>query len=396
MNLRRFVRRLAVNAFVGIAATAGVPGAWATSLGQLAYYPAWGNGVFDAVLIDWRSAGQVRVVIGAGAQSGSSTQAGSQAVITLNAPISKLQVSSELNSCDEQSTQRKDTTALVVRDVRGNPKRGVSQIVEIGTLTNVDGCDAGAVVPFGTLTDAGKTMKRVAMSGRPSVRDVTPGTVMAGFGEFEWPVDYEFSWETDLVTLYAGGQALFARSGHLVHAEFNNDKWLVFDLPAGQRAFTRLEVDDETGAETWLRAEWAGGLPQRVIADLVVKTEAKAGFGTERQTAREWQSGLFIQMPDKVLWRFFLGGTGERVDISEGSEVHNPLTWSFVGKKVLIRRTQGAGTIQRERTWVPLRNADKVRFVMENENTLRADGSTSVFIPPRVNFYIDGGRAIAP
>lgn len=396
MNLRRFVRRLAVIASLGITAMGSVPAALAASPGQLAYYPTWGNGVFDAVLIDWRNPSRVRVVIGAGAQLGTSTRSGSQAVIGLDAPISRLQVSSELNSCDEQSTQRKDTTALVVRDVSGNASRGVSQVVEIGTITNLDGCDAGLVVPFGAPTDAGKSMKRVTMSERPSVRDVAPGTVMAGFGEFEWPVDYEFSWETDLVTLYAGGQALFARSGHLVHAEFNNDKWLVFDLAQGQRAFTRLEIDDETGAETWLRAEWSGGLPQRVIADLVVKTEAKAGFGTERQAARIWDSGLFYLSDSKAQWRLFVGGTGERIDISPGSEVHIPLTWGIVGKSIVQRRLVSAGPSQRERTWVPLRSVDKVRFVMESENTILADGTVRTFIPPRVNFYIDRGRAVAP
>lgn len=396
MNLRRLARRVAAVAPASLVMLCTSLAASAAESGAVAYYPAWGFGIVNGTLIDWSVPSRVRVVTTAGARAGTVSRSGTQAVITLESPISTVQASAGFNSCDEQSTQRKDVSQLVVRDLSGTAKRGVSQIVELGTLTDLDSCDAGKVVPFGSASDAGVTLKRIAMAERPSVRDLTPGTTLAGFTELEWPLGFDFDLGADVVTLYAGGQALFARSGHVVPANFNADRWLVLDLPQGQRAYTRLEVDDETGAESWLRAEWSGGLPQRVLAELVVKPTQTASFGTERQTAREWQSGLFIQMPDKVLWRFYPGGSGERVDISDGSEVHNPLTWSFVGKKVLIRRTQGAGTIHRERTWAPLRNADKVRFVIENENTIRADGTTSVFIPPRVNFYIDGGRAIAP
>ena len=329
MHLHRWARRFAAPLLLTFVYFGMATYALAASPGLTAYYPSWGYGVYDAVLIDWSQPNQARIVIGAGSKWGTPMSQGLQTVITLDAPISRLQVSGELNSCEEQPTLRKDTTALVVRNLSGGARRGTSQIVEIGTLTHVDGCEAGRIIPFGSPTDTGTSMKRLAMSERPSVRDVSPGTVMAGFGELEWPVDYEFAWESDLVTLYAGGHALFARSGHLVHAEFNSDKWLVFDLAQGQRAFTRLEVDDDTGAETWLRAEWSGGQPQRVIADLVIKVDAKASFGTERKAARIWDSGLFQLLESRSQWRLFIGGAGERIDTTPGSVVHIPLTWAL-------------------------------------------------------------------
>lgn len=399
MYLHLWARRFAGPVLLMFASIGIAPNAAAASPGQTAYYPSWGRGNFDAVLIDWISPGRARVVIGAGAQLGTLAPQGSQTMIALDAPISKLQVSGDLNSCDEQPTLRKNTTALVVRNLSGSSDRGTSQIVEIGTLTHVDGCEAGRIIPFGTPTDAGTSMKRLAMSERPSVRDVSPGTVMAGFGEYEWPVDYEFFWESDLVTLYAGGLALFARSGHLVRADFNNDKWLVFELPQGQRAFTRLEIDDETGAETWLRAEWSDGQPERVIADLVVKSDPRASFGSARRMSRVWDMGLFYLLPDRTQFRLYAGGKGERVEIlqSEGTETHIPITWRFVDKSIVLNRLVGNGPNRRERTWMPLRTgSDKVRLVMESENTIFPDGTVRTFIPPRVNFYIDRGPAIAP
>lgn len=398
MNLRRIARRLAVPALFALVSTSLTQHAQAARPGQTAYYPQWGTGVIYGALIDWNGTNRVRVVTSAGAQLGTVSRSGTQSVISLDAPISTLQVNSELNSCEELSTQRKDTMAFVVRDLSGDANRGISQIVEMGTLTNVDSCDIGQVFPFGLPTDAGLTLKRVAMEERPDIRDLVPGTSLAGFTEVDWPLGFDFDLGADVVTFYAGGQVLFARSGHVVPANFTADRWLVLGLPQGQRAYTRLEIDAETGAQSWLRAEWSGGLPQRVLGELVVKPDAKAGFGTERQTARIWESGLFSQTSITTRFQLYVGGTGERVDtfLLEGTQSRSPITWRFDGKSIVQRRAIGGGTAQRERTWVPMRNAERVRFVMENENTIRADGTVSVLFPPRVNFYIDRGRAVAP
>jgi hypothetical protein len=398
MKLHRSLRRFVVPASLAIVAMGSAQTALAARIGQTAYYPAWGTGVIYGALIDWADPARARVVTPAGAQFGTVSRTGAQAVITLAAPISTLQVSGELNSCDEQSTQRKDTTQFVVRDLSGDSERGVSQIVEIGTLTNIDSCDVGQVFSFGSPTDAGLTLKRVAMDKRPSVRDLAPGSTLAGFTEVEWPLGFDFDLGADVVTFYAGGQLLFARSGHVVPAGFTSDKWLVLDLPEGQRGYTRLEVDDETGAESWLRADWANGVPQRVLGELMVKPDTHAGFGTERQAARNWLSGLFAQTSITTVFQLYVGGTGERVDtfLLEGTQSHSRITWRFDGKSIVQRRPIGDGTTLRERTWVPLRNADKVHFVFENENTIRANGTVSVLFLPRVNFYIDRGRAVAP
>lgn len=399
MHWRIGTRRAAVIGTFAVALVGSIQTAAAAPQGRVAYYMEWGYGLFDAILIDWNTPNRVRLVNGSGAQLGTAARVATQTTIALDAPISKLQIDGSLDSCGMQPTQRRDTTGFIVRDIAGDANRGRSQVVELGTLTNVDGCDVGLVTPFGAAADVGTTMKRLAMAERPPSKDLVPGTVLAGLGELEWPVDYDYFWETDLVTLYAGNLALFGRSGHVVPAEFNGDKWLVLGLPQGQRAFTRLEIDDETGAEAWMRAEWSGGLPQRVITDLVVKTDTKAGFGTERQASRIWEIGLFYKLQDKSQFRLYLGGTGERLDLylSEGSVTHIPITWGFVGKNIVIRRLVGAGPTQRERTWIPLRNGgDRVRFVMESENNIYSDGSVRPFIPPRVNFFIDRGRAVAP
>lgn len=398
MFLHRCAWRFAAPACLAFASLGMATHAAAASPGETAYYPAWGTGVIYGALIDWADPARARVVTPAGVQFGTVSRTGTQAVITLAAPITTQQVSSELNSCDEQSTQRKDTTQIVVRDLNGDPQRGDSQIVEIGTLTNIDSCDVGQVFSFGSPTDAGLALKRVAMDKRPPVRDLVPGSMLAGFTEVEWPLGFDFDLGADVVTFYAGGQLLFSRSGHVVPAGFTNDKWLVLDLPQGQRGYTRLEVDDETGAQSWLRAEWANGAPQRVLGELVVKPDTGAGFGTERQAARIWLSGLFAQTSITTVFQLYVGGTGERVDtfLLEGTQSRSPITWRFDGKNIVQRRPIGDGTTQRERTWVPLRKSDRIHFVFENENTIRADGTQRVLFPPRVNFYIDRGRAVAP
>jgi hypothetical protein len=393
MTMKHAVRRLVVRAgaavlMLGLALPAlAVPVAYFTASAGTAY----------PVLIDWQDAARARVVNYLGAQSGAVTGDAAQRVITLDSPISYTTYSAEQYCVDGiQEMQRVDTTQLVVRDVTGLADQGTSQMVEIGTVTTLDGCRAGLVVPFGSIADTGLTVNRLAMSARPSVKDLKPGTRIAGFSEQVWVPGAFGSIGADVVTLFAGGTASFAATGHVVPAALNAENWLVFDFGSFARAYTRLAVDTSTGAETWLRAEWAGGQAQRVMEELVVKPAAPADFGTERQASRMWESGMFADDAQVHLFSYlYQGGTGERVtmDLVAGTESRVPITWAFAGSSIV--QTRFVGTTRVDRTWVPLRNIKgKLVFVMENEIRTYADGSTHTYIPPRVNFVIDTGKAV--
>ena len=93
----------------------------------------------------------------------------------------------------------------------------------------------------------------------------------------------------------------------------------------------------------------------------------------------------------------YQGGTGERVskDLATGTESRVPITWVFYGKDIV--QTRFSGTVRRDRAWVPLRNiGGNIRFVMESETATLSDGTIQPIILPRVNFYVDTGKAVAP
>ncbi len=383
-------RTLALGATAALLA-AGLPGAAiAAGTKSIAYYMP-GDGTSTAYLIDWQPRSRARVVAGQGVQPGSVADNGTQKLVTLDAPLSN--TFANIDSCGEDILQRQDTAQVVVRDLPG----GISQIVEIGTITNLGGCEDGLVTPFGSPDDVGASKKRLSMSARPSVADLVPGTQIAGPSEEAWaPGDIAVA--QDVVTLGAG-TATFQATGHGFAAAFSPDQWLVFSLSGFQRAYTRVEVDSRTGGETWLKADWMAGAPTRVESAMFIKPAGGAGFGTMMQAARMWDSGIFIATRKPFFFYLYKTGTGERVqkDLDLGTESRTPITsWGLDGGNLWQQRLLGGGTIQRNRTWVPLRNeGSKTHWVMESEVQVDDTGATTL-IKPRVNYYLDTGKAVPP
>ncbi|MEK8029375.1 hypothetical protein AACH06_00965 [Ideonella sp. DXS29W] len=367
------------------AATAGTAGA-AKSLGY--FMP--GDGRSDAYLIDWLPKNKARLVSIAGAQSGRVTDDGVQKLVALDAPLTMS--FTNYDECGEEIQQRRDVNQVVVRDLPDS----VTQFVEMGTVTNIGGCQDGLVTPFGAVGDAGQSFQRLNMKNRPSVGDLVPGSQVAGFSE-DVQLPGESTIAEDVVMLQEGGSAMFQVTGHVVPAAFDANQWLVFTFTFGQRAYTRVDVDSAIGGETWLMADWVGGQPVRVEEKLMVKPEAGAGFGTVAQASRIWNSGLFIDSRTPFYFYLYKNGTGERVlkDLDLGTESRTPITaWGFEGLNLVQRRKLSASA-RRDRTWVPLRNVGKVRWIMESEVFLDRSGTT-VLIKPRVNYVQDEGKAVPP
>jgi len=393
----KVVCRLMTLAITGLVTLGSASSAMAARSSEFAYFADPSSNNRRALLVDWLGTTRARVTNAIGTRLGSVVHEGALHVVTLDSPVSQPFYGADPDSCGEYPSIRQETTQIALRYVSGDVHRGTSQVIEIGTRTVLDGCDAGRSVPFGALTDTGETMNRLAMDARPPMHDLLPGTRVAGLSEAEFPPESDDILAVDVVTLYAGGMASFSRTGHVVPAAFNAERWLVLSLGAFERAYTRLAVDRATGAETWMRAEWSGNQALRVVPELVVKPAAPAGFGTEHQASRVWESGLFSRSQAPFFINLYEGGTGERVakELSDGTETRQSITWGLAGSTVV--QTRFTGPFRRERTWVPLRNhGAKVRFVMESETQTLEDGTVRPFLLPRVNFYIDRGEAVPP
>lgn len=350
----------------------------------------------NAYLIDWQGSTRAHVVTNQGNRDGGVSRSGSQRVLTLDTPFSQQYFSDEFDPCiNENPMIQQDTLQLAVKTLTGSDNRGTSAVVELGTLTTLNGCNAGFVEPFGALTDPGFSTNHLALNLRSSVTDLVPGVSLAGPSE-EARDDSGFP-ANDVFTFQAGGLGSFGSTGHVFSAAFDADNWLQIGLPSGQRGYTRISVDRRTGAETWLDADWAGGLPTTVWRRLMVKPAAGAGFGNLRQTSRMWQSGLSSTDLSTFSIYLYQTGNGERVtlDLMTGVESRTPITWVFNGANV--EQTRVNSSFNRVRTWAPLANGGaRAHFVMESENYVYPDGSTAVFIKPRVNFYTDKGAATPP
>lgn len=357
------------------------------------YTPA--HGTLATYLLSEPSTGRAKVTDPQGNYRGSLTDDGTLRVVSFDTPPSTISTLFP-DSCGNPYQLSRQVNQLAFRQVAGTLRAGEAAVIEVGVETVLDGCDAGTTTPFGSLSDAGFPVAYRTMNNRAPMTDVVAGAQFAGFVESAVNPDVPFPTQ-DIGTLLAGNQLRFETTGTVVPAAIDAKGWLVLSMPGFQRGFTRLVVDKSTGAETWLEAEFVSGKPATIKERLFTKPLAGAGFGSRSAAARIWESGLFVGTNNPFFFWLYRDFTGERVSqtIDPPTEVRQPITWAFDGLNIVQTRTPPDGSV-RTRTWKPIANVGKNRWVMESEQILFPDGQLVDLILPRVNFYVDRGAATPP
>ena len=385
MNHRRFAL-----AAVALASTAAAHAAQHTSISYLS-----DPSVTTAWVIDWDAAThRAHVVDSVGNGDGMYTDDGTLRVLTLSAPIETTQDAFDCNGLP--MTQTVDLLQVAVRHVSGGAHRGSAQVVEIGTTTDIGGCTPGLVAPYGTTSDAGTATTYLDMEDRPAIDDLSHGGTLAGMSDSAPNVD-----PTQLVarlTTFAHGSVTFANSGASVPRDVA-DGWFVLDFGTFQRGYTRISVDPKTHAEAWLGAAWSAGRPASVFETMMVVPSAAAGFGGHNAQSHVWNSGLFLHSDDPTDYQLYSNYTGvfEERDASGNVQVSVAATWADSGSNLVLTRTNDPTSYFYLRTWVPIANYGKAHFVIEDEEQHDLIGGTvSPRILPRVNFYVDDGKATPP
>lgn len=340
---------------------------------------------------------KARLVGVLGSATGTYTDNGTEVLVTLNKPLSIVLASAELVCNNEQYTYRHDVEQVLFRRVDATSvNSGKSQVVQIGRDTILDTCKAGEVIPFGSLSDEGMAMLHRSTGKRAPMTDVVAGLTIAGFSEQVDSTDPAVPLEADIVTLDSNTTVRFQRTGHVINATLTSDQWLVLQLPGGQRGYTRVIVNMNNGLETWVRAEFKDGKARTATTVLLVKPLPGSTFGSKTQTSRMWESIFFAGTNDPLYFYLYGNYTGEKIskDIAGGYESRQPITWRFDGGDVV--QTRAASSSSYERRWTPLARTGKYMAVMESELRTPSGGTTTTYIPPRVNAYIDRGKATPP
>lgn len=364
----------------------------------VAYVPTNIGASRGGYLVDWKAGQWARVVGVAGGGIGAFTDDGTQRVITLGAPLSYITYSSDLDCFDNQYLQRVDTRQFVFRKVAGSVVKGSTEVVEIGTITALEGCSAGRIVPFGSVTEPGFVWRHRAFSAREPMTDVLPGFTIAGFtegpGDDADPIGGRNPLGVDIVRLETPSSLRFQRTGTVVPAALDAEQWLMLQMPGFQRGYTRIAFDKASGAEIWLVANFRDGLPVQVLSTMMIKPVAGISFGSVAKSSRMWESAVGLGTNNPFYFYMYRDRTGARVskDLTTGDEYHDPTIWDFVGSDIV--QTYSGGI--RRRTWAPLARNGKYMFVFEQEQRQFPGAPADLTIPPRTMFYIDRGPAVRP
>lgn len=342
----------------------------------------------SAYLIDWTGGDRARVVTPLGNSGASVAVHGGGQLLTFDAPITTV-YPDQYDECGELFTLRSVHEQLMVRELSARS----AALGDIGHTVHLGGCQDGLTEPFGSPDDPGTEHVATPLAKRPSMADVVPGAVFAGFSEEPY-LGNVFP-AADVATLQAGGTLRFEASGHVFPAGLDAGQWLVIQLPEGPRAYTRLLVDAKTGAETWLHAERSGGKAKRVLETLVVQPVAGASFGSVAQASRRWEWSLFKGTEVDGETRLYRGGTGDRVQHTPEGDLVDPIqSWWFDGADLMQVRQWSDVNV--ERRWAPLRSEGKYRWAMESEWFAWPGGDRELRIAPRVALFTDLGKATPP
>jgi hypothetical protein len=380
-------------ALIGLSGLSIPAGAQAATAVSIAYTRPY-LGDSSAYVVDFKAKGRVRVATIPGAAEGSFTDDGVQRVVSLSAPISATLPSADCNG--NEFAQRYDTNQIVFRRAGGGDRKGSSAVVEIGTITDIGGCTPGLVTPFGALTDAGMVYNNLGMGSRPPLTDLVPGSQLAGPSMDDFDAVIGNSRMTQQIVKFDTASSLSIPALGITLPYAIKDGWIAYTATGEiDRRYTRLSQNTATGVEVWLASDFVGGLPGKTTMVLMTKPTAGATFGSVKQSAHEWDSGLFVGAPNGLFFDFYKDFTGLRVARNtDGSFTPLPITWAQSGNKLVNSRM--TGVVKRIRTWAPIGTYGNNHFVFEDEYFLYPDGTTYQFIVPRVNFYVDKGPAVPP
>jgi hypothetical protein len=359
---------------------------------QEVYYIGPTGGLYYADLVEILGHGKVRVARDTGAQTGKASITSLRKDILLDAPLSSF-VDGQCAD-GNWAYQRRDVSRIVYQDSDKGTKPSSSTQWELGTLTNVDGCDIGHVEQFGDLNAPGTAMTHLNMGDNlPSMDGLFGTSRFGGLSDQPWPIDN--APEVDVVAFQSDRTLQFNRTG-TTYPTLAVGRWLTFAAPDGeQRGYVRLALVKEWYAEIWLLARFQNGQIVRVLPRLMSKATANASFGSVKNMSRSWLYGVTVGTPYPMWIRLHEDGREQRVFTDEnGLQYPESSPWSWVIAGPLIEQTRDqwyGGEMQRHKSWEPVATRPGLRWVIDRDWFVFADGHTDFWGPRRMQLFFDDG-----
>jgi hypothetical protein len=351
-------------------------------------------GLGKAYVLDLEKQGRTaHVATTLGAADGTYVDADSTRTITLANPI-KASIDYQVPGCFIPGTADRYIQQVIFRQEGGTPRRGQSAVVDIGFDIITAGCNVGARVPFGSPSDAGVSLSHLAMTARPSMKNVRPGTTWAGLHWSPYvPLPAPFV-IADAVDYLSTGEVRFLSSGLLVSSTMTADGWWALSLARGERRYTRLTKPDDTGGELWLFGDFADGRLKWAHAWWVIRRDATAAFGDVVAVSRQWADQ---RDPGHVYTNLYPDLTADRYIFSTQSSTwwrDIGWKWTVSANEVSMRKTLPNGPLLR--TWSPIKTDSGYQWVLDQTVSNPDTSLARITHPRQLVRFNDGGPAVVP
>lgn len=351
-------------------------------------------GLGKAYVLDTQKQGRTaHIATTLGAADGTYKDGDSTRTVTLTNAI-KASIGYQVPGCIIPGTADRYIQQVIFRRKEGSPRRGQSEVIDIGVDVITGGCNVGEKVPFGSPLDAGASLSHLALTARPSMKNVRPGTAWAGLHESPYsPLPSPFVL-ADAVDYLSTGDVRFMSSGLLVSSNMTADGWWVLSLARGERRYTRLTKPDDTGGELWLFGDYADGRLKWAHAWWAIRRDPSAAFGDVAAVSRQWADQ---RDPGHTFTNLYSDLTADRYVFDAQSSVwwrDIGWVWAVSADAISMRQTRPNQALLR--SWTPVRSGLNHLWVLD-QTVLNPDSLLPrITIPRQLVRFSDIGPAPAP
>lgn len=351
-------------------------------------------GFGKAYVLDIQKQGRTaHVATTLGAADGTYEDADSTRTVTLTNAI-KATIGYQVAGCVIPGTADRYIQQIIFRRKEGTPRRGRSEVVDIGVDIITGGCNVGEKVPFGSPSEVGVSLSHLAMSARPSMKNVRPSTTWAGLHESPYvPLPSPFV-IADAVDYLSTGQVQFLSSGLLVSSNMTADGWWALSLARGERRYTRLTKPDDSGGELWLFGDFADGRLKWAHAWWVIQRDPSAAFGGIATLSRQWADQ---RNPGHAYTNLYPDLTADNYIFDAQSSVWwRDIGWTWTASADAISMRQNKPNQPLLRSWTPIRSEATLLWVLDQTVSNPGSSLPRITIPRQLVRFSDVGPAAAP
>ncbi|MEJ6004693.1 Ig-like domain-containing protein [Paucibacter sp. AS339] len=332
--------------------------------------------------VDYRPDGSATIINSSGTREAKWTAKAGEIELTLLTPFSQSSFSAEPDATGQQYEVRLDTVGARFKQLAGGPQKGQVLVSLHNRQEVVSGSNKGKVLSDDWSFAYPASSQDLRSLAPTQASDFPVGARFPGiFVESELK-EYGQGNTADIMVINGAGTATLLLSGVNLTWSIVDGQLVTFYPNGAERRYSMLRENLPGDLVLLMATDYSKGLPQRALPTLATRMDSPQGFIADAGLYKRWYSRLNPSSSDKFGFEFRAGGTGLTLNVFNGVESNQALSWS-IKPDGNLRMLRGTSSI---REWKLLARQGANLTVLESQQSA---SNGSITIPWRVAVYTD-------